>query len=77
MTVTFKEIEAEVIRLGKLLDDRIAEDIKYRRMIEDLMYNLSFENMPSVQEETQKTASAVSAIVGTIDGVSAGISSIE
>jgi len=74
--VTYKEMEDEIAMLRRKLDERIAEDIKYRRMLEDMMYNLSFDNMPTVERQAQQTASAVSKIEGEIEGISRGVSTI-
>ena len=74
--MTYKEMEEEIVHLRRMLDERIAEDIKYRRALEDMMYNLSFDNMPTVEREAKQTASAVSKIEGEISGISQGVSTI-
>lgn len=74
--MTYKEMEEEILRLRSMLDERIAEDIKYRRSLEDMMYNLSFDNMPTVEQEAKQTAFAVSGIEGKINGVERGVSTI-
>ncbi len=74
--MTLAEIEAEVKLLKRALDERISEDIKYRRMIEDLTNNLTFENMPTVKKEVNGGIERVSQISADVDGISRNVSRI-
>lgn len=75
--MTFEEMESEIIKLKGMLDERISEDVKYRRMLEDLVNNLTFDNMPSIKKTLKGSIEKISRISGDIDGIYQGISSVE
>ncbi len=75
--MTFEEMEKEILRLRSLIDGRVSEDIKYRRLLEDIINNLTLENMPSVKKALNGSIEKISQISGDIEGIFAGISSIE
>ncbi len=75
--MTFTELEAEVRKLKGKVEERISEDIKYRRMLDDLISNLTFDNMPSIKKELKGGIEKISHISGDIDGIYEGISSVE
>lgn len=75
--MTFEEMESEIIKLKGMLDERISEDVKYRRMLEDLVNNLTFDNMPAVKKTLKGSIEKISRISGDLDGIYQGISSIE
>lgn len=48
--MTFEEMQSTVLELKRKIDIQIDEDIKYRRMLEDMLANLTLENMPEVSK---------------------------
>ncbi len=75
--MTLTEIETELKKVKEMLSEQISENIKYRRMAEDLMHNLTFENMPSVKRELDGSIKKISSISADMDGIAQGVSTLE
>ncbi len=75
--MSFEEMERELLRLKALIEDNADEQIKQRRSYEDILQNLSYENMPSVKQDRETTVKKVSRLSSTVDGVAEHINKIE
>ena len=75
--MTMKEMEFELENLKAMIRQKNDEDVKYRRAVEDILYNLSFLNMPEVESESQKTNSRITSVAANIDNITEGVSKIE